>query len=296
MKQSRTAVIAVIFALAIPLLAIGGCDLNGEVKEYSDPWTTIVVEEGEEFAIVLESNPTTGYQWKLAEPLEEEVVVLTGMEFEEAEEELLGAGGEERWTFKAEKRGETTISLAYVRPWEDEEPVVFEEGSEREEPSEEEAEEEGEAEETSGPEEPVEIGEPESEGPIMMVFDVKVVSEGSTEKTPKEYDNPDEEIEVEADLEFTIVLESNPTTGYQWQLAEPLDDSVLELVSVEFEEKSSEGEEIVGAPGEELWTFLALGEGDTEIELEYVRSWEGSPEEKRTFRVKVTSPEEAAEE
>jgi predicted secreted protein len=92
---------------------------------------------------------------------------------------------------------------------------------------------------------------------------------------------------------------SNPSTGYSWQLAEPLDESVVELVSSEFEKKSVEGGEggegeIVGAPGEEIWTLEAIAEGEVEIEFEYVRSWETgvAPEETKTFKVKITSIEE----
>jgi len=110
---------------------------------------------------------------------------------------------------------------------------------------------------------------------------------------------------VEAGVDFAITLVSNPSTGYSWRLAEPLDEDVVELVSSEFEKKSvesggEEGEEageIVGAPGEELWTFTAVAEGEAEIVLEYIRPWETdeAPEETVTIKVKVTSGEEHEE-
>ena len=41
------------------------------------------------------------------------------------ETEMVGAGGQEVWTFKAIEPGETTIDMEYVRPWETGiEPVV----------------------------------------------------------------------------------------------------------------------------------------------------------------------------
>ena len=45
---------------------------------------------------------------------------------------------------------------------------------------------------------------------------------------------------------------------------------------------------MVGAPGEELWTFTAVAEGETEIVLEYVRPWETdeAPEETVTIQGK----------
>ncbi|MBN2027679.1 MAG: protease inhibitor I42 family protein [Actinobacteria bacterium] len=300
MKHPRLALVAIAFVLAALVLTTGGCELD-EVKEYQDPMTLIEVEKGEEFAIVLESNPTTGYSWELAEPLDEEIILLVKTEFEEPDVELLGASGEEKWTFKAEGLGDTSVTLAYVRPWEEEDeeaPLMEEDESETE--GEEETEEAAEAEETSEAEE-IAIDE---EGPTTVTFNVRVKKAGSTDKEPEEYvgEEVSEPIEVEVGLEFAIVLESNPTTGYSWQLAEPLDEEIVELVKTEFEEKKPEGEEEeepLGAPGEEVWTFEAIGEGSTEIELEYVRPWEtdAAPEETMTFEVEVKpAGEEEAEE
>ena len=39
------------------------------VKQYSELTTNIEVEQRENFVIILDSNPTTGYKWELAEPL-----------------------------------------------------------------------------------------------------------------------------------------------------------------------------------------------------------------------------------
>jgi len=294
MKQSRSALLVIVFVLAaLALTATGGCEMPGEAEEFRDPGTLIMVEKGDEFAIVLESNPTTGYQWELADELDEEIVHLVKTEYIEPDTELMGAAGEEKLTFKAEGLGNTTITLAYIRPWEEEEPeepVV--EGTEGEEGAEGETEESEEAHETE---------EGTEEEPTTVTFNVRVRKAGSMDKDPKKYDKDAEQpIEVEAGLEFALVLESNPTTGYSWQLAEPLDEDVVELVSSEFEKKTpeeSEGE-IVGAPGEEVWTFEAIAEGETEITLEYVRPWETdvAPEETVTFEVKVTPVPEEAEE
>ncbi len=298
MKHPRSAVLVITFVLAsLVLVFSGGCELDGEVKEFRDPAKMVEVEKGDEFAIVLESNPTTGYQWKLAEELETEIVVLVQTEYEAPDTELLGAGGEEKWTFKAENVGETTITLAYVRPWEEEaaeEQVGTEEGAEEGE--------EGTEEDTAENEETA-----VEEGPNIVTFNVRVKKAGSMDKDPKVYKEEDaeEEIEVEAGTDFAIALVSNPSTGYSWRLAEPLDEEVVELVSSEFEKKSVEIEgeeneegEIVGAPGEELWTFTAVAAGEAEIALEYVRPWETdvAPEKTITFTIKVTSGEEEGEE
>jgi predicted secreted protein len=273
MKHPRLVVIVIAFVLATLTLAVGGCELDGEVKEYRDPANLIEVEVGEEFAIVLESNQTTGYQWELAEELDTEIVVLVKTEYEAPDTEVMGAAGEEKLTFKAEKLGDTSITLAYVRPWE-------EEGTEEHMSTEEEAESTEEEGEPNTEEETAEHEEAaDEEGPTTVTFYVRVKKAG-------------------AGVDFAIALVSNPSTGYSWRLAKPLDEDVIALVSSEFEKKSVESEggeegEIVGAPGEELWTFTAVAEGEAEIELEYVRPWETdkAPEETATFKVKVTSGE-----
>jgi inhibitor of cysteine peptidase len=315
MKHSRPVIFAVIIIAAALALTLCGC--GGASKEYSDPDVPIVVEEGQEFVIVLESNPTTGYQWQLAQPLDEEILSLVKAEFEEREEDgPLGAPGEERWTFKAEGRGTTTIDFSYVRPWEEEpgealgedavesaETEVPEPAGEEEEAGSEEEEAEPEAEDDT--EEPgeengaIEIVAPEEAGDsTRRTFVVEVKKEGSKGEEAKEYDDPETEIEVELDFKFAIKLESSPSAGYSWRLAQPLDDSIVELVMTEYEreEKSeeAEGEDGEVKEGVETWTFEAVGEGDTEIQFEYVNTAEedASPEEEKEFTVKVHKEEE----
>lgn len=74
---------------------------------------------GKQFSITLDSNPTTGYHWELVDLPNEDVVKLVGNAYRGPEAtKLLGAGGKEIWTFKAVGRGEATIRMKYVRPWE----------------------------------------------------------------------------------------------------------------------------------------------------------------------------------
>jgi tripartite-type tricarboxylate transporter receptor subunit TctC len=93
-------------------------------------------------------------------------------------------------------------------------------------------------------------------------------------------------IETQVGQEVTITLDSNATTGYRWQLAEPLDESILELVGSEYEPPEGGG---IGAGGQELWTFRGVGQGESEIALKYVQPWEedAAPAKERTFTVVV---------
>ena len=89
--------------------------------------------------------------------------------------------------------------------------------------------------------------------------------------------------------QFSLTLESNPTTGYQWRLAKPIAGSCVALVTNQFVRPSSK---LTGAPGRETWKFKALQPGETVIALEYVRPWEkgGEPAQKTKVVVRVTGP------
>lgn len=71
--------------------------------------------------------------------------------------------------------------------------------------------------------------------------------------------------------EFRITLQCNPTTGYQWVLAKAPDEKLAKLLRSDYKRPNSE---LAGAGGEMVWTFRALAEGKTQMELDYVRSWE----------------------
>jgi inhibitor of cysteine peptidase len=78
-------------------------------------------------------------------------------------------------------------------------------------------------------------------------------------------------LEVTAGQEFSITLTSNVTTGYHWELAAPLDETVIKLLGSEYKAPETK---LVGVGGQEIWTFRAIGQGHTVINLKYVRPWE----------------------
>jgi len=78
-------------------------------------------------------------------------------------------------------------------------------------------------------------------------------------------------ISVGIGQEFKIVLESNASTGNQWLMARPLDDRMLKLLGTEYK-RGRPG--TVGASGNEVLSFRALGEGKTQIHLKYAKLWE----------------------
>lgn len=78
----------------------------------------IVVGQKSRFNITLESNPTTGYSWRLAKPLDANILKNTGSIYNEPKSDLVGVPGNEIWTFQPANKGTTTFTMEYVRPWE----------------------------------------------------------------------------------------------------------------------------------------------------------------------------------
>lgn len=93
-------------------------------------------------------------------------------------------------------------------------------------------------------------------------------------------------INVSSGKDFAIVLKSNMTTGYGWELAASLDDKIIRFVKKEY---IPDDTGMVGSGGKEVWTFMAVGEGESSVSMKYVRPWEKNvkPAEERTFLVKV---------
>jgi inhibitor of cysteine peptidase len=103
-------------------------------------------------------------------------------------------------------------------------------------------------------------------------------------------DGDETAITVKAPGEFSIKIESNPTTGYSWWLQEPGKE---EKTLVKFKEKTVEepGEQSrprLGAPTYEIFTFATLHPGETVIELLYRRPWEKDVPPLKKHKVLVT--------
>ncbi len=92
-------------------------------------------------------------------------------------------------------------------------------------------------------------------------------------------------VEIAVGGTLTVTLESNPTTGFQWELASISDQAVLEKQSNTFETPEDTG--MVGSPGKEVWTFRALKKGTSTISMEYGRPWEGGEKGVETFTLNV---------
>jgi len=92
------------------------------------------------------------------------------------------------------------------------------------------------------------------------------------------------EFQVETGDKITAKLCSNPTTGFRWKY-QMIGDIAVKEEDHDFVEP--EGESVVGAAGQEVWTFEAVRQGTTEVHMEYGRQWEGGEQTQWTYRFTV---------
>ena len=86
---------------------------------------------------------------------------------------------------------------------------------------------------------------------------------------------------------FIIRLESNPTTGYSWNLPE-IPSEIVQKISNVYEPEKTNGN-IVGSGGTEIWTFKAISKGNITLTFQYARPWEKDipPIKTETYQITV---------
>ena len=112
----RLLVVVILFAM----LPTAGCaSASDEIDvDMSDNGGQVDLNVGQILVVSLESNPTTGYRWEVAE-IDDEILRQEGEAEYEAESDLVGAGGVETFRFKALAAGEGELKLVYRRSWEE---------------------------------------------------------------------------------------------------------------------------------------------------------------------------------
>ena len=100
-------------------------------------------------------------------------------------------------------------------------------------------------------------------------------------------DDNGSDITLSAGQLFNITLPGNPTTGYAWETSPTPDAAILELVE---EPTFTSDSKALGSGGEFIFTYRAVGAGQTDLRLIYHRSFEQDtpPLEEYTLTVRVT--------
>lgn len=96
--------------------------------------------------------------------------------------------------------------------------------------------------------------------------------------------DPAQIIDAQAGETFVIVLDTNPSTGYHWEV-------MGEIIGAEFVSRDYIADEPVmpGSGGKDVWTFKALSAGDAQITFgSYPPSTEGGEAQQTvTFNIAV---------
>ena len=115
MKPAHYLLLALVILLAACASPTPAADpASSSMPALTDPAQPILVNAGETFFIVVESNPSTGYHWEIVGDLNG--VELVSREYTAAEPVIPGSGGVEVWIFKAISSGETQLTLGSFPP------------------------------------------------------------------------------------------------------------------------------------------------------------------------------------
>lgn len=90
-----------------------------KVKE-KDSGTTVSLHVGDILEVTLEGNPSTGYMWQRTAG-GEDVLKQVGqpeIKYSDKNKRIVGAPADVCFRFEAVPRGNVTLKLAYLRPWE----------------------------------------------------------------------------------------------------------------------------------------------------------------------------------
>ena len=124
MKRNATVRVVLLLVLGVTMV-LSGCQnpfVKGPIKlTEKDAGSTVDMKVGDTLQVMLEGNPTTGYDWEMASG-DEAVLEQLGASTFKADSDLVGAGGQVTLRFKAVAAGQTTLQLVYHRPWETDEP------------------------------------------------------------------------------------------------------------------------------------------------------------------------------
>lgn len=102
------------------LVLLGACSA-AQTLNLDDDGMRLELKTGDEVELVLPGNPTTGYEWVVIEA-PSNLQQVNETEFV-AESDLIGAGGDFHFRFRATAPGTAQLILTYERPFEEVEPL-----------------------------------------------------------------------------------------------------------------------------------------------------------------------------
>lgn len=206
---------------------------------------TVHLNVGDRLVVRLASNPSTNYSWKVGQINQQLLRLLGNPKFEASTSGLLGAPGAEIFEFEARATGGESLGLLYQNPT------------------------------LRGVQAAntfrlrVVISDPAKPGKTIVLTDA---------------DN-NETVQVAEGDTLVVRLQSNPSTGYRWTVAENV-DLILKPESVRY----VQGANRPGAGGYQEFTFSVVGNGEHSLKMLYQRPWRRSTQAAKAWQVFVESP------
>jgi|GEM_PF-1326696 len=205
---------------------------------------TFTIQQGGSIGLRLRGNPTTGYSWNVG-------ALPAGLSL--ASEDFqgggaggpIGSGGTFVFEFAADAVGEHVLELDYRRPW-----------------------------------------EPAANAAETFTATIKVVA-ATPNAAPVELeldaDDDGETVRIKKGGEILLSLDSNPSTGYDWNLSDTGSAAAIELTDSSFDV----GGPGVGSGGKSHFHFSARESGTHTVTLEYRRPWEPAGSGVDSFTVEI---------
>jgi len=144
------------------------------------------------------------------------------------------------------------------------------------------------------------LGVPLLRIPFVLLLVTIVVACGSAASSPSSTSSPGPPAQLAIDRAasgttvtlapgqpLVIALDTNPSTGYGWEVDVAPDPAVLTLVGEPAYVPASGGDQRVGAGGQSVLTFRAVAPGETSLALVYRRAWEAMVEPEDRFELAV---------
>lgn len=104
----------------IGLVTLAACGAREVRIGGAESATTVSAEPGEEFAVLVETNASIGWEWDVSAMPDPQVATFVDRDYEADDPEATGSGGTDAFRFRAVGPGETTLTL--TRTYRDEGP------------------------------------------------------------------------------------------------------------------------------------------------------------------------------
>ena len=242
-----------ILGMILSLLGIGGnlsSEVHAETVRYQD---LTVTYEGQLIKITAQTNPSTGFDYKVKDYDATAVSVLPASYYmDEKDRELDGASSLGTYPVKILKPGNTSFIFSYLRDWEG-----------------------GEVASTYR----FDITADDR----LNVTDISISDARAPEKKTFSYARL--KISYGGDL-VTINVKTNPSTGFDWYYKKT-DDSSVKIMKPSYKSTSTDPT-AAGAPSKGSYPLQILKEGQTSFYFSYMRNWKGG-EIADTYRIDVTA-------